>query len=282
MSDIFVSNLHEIHKYRELDIDKVKQLYLNDIDFKSHFTINNSYQINVKNTLAIFDLSDHPLEGIYHSFILDLKHKFVLSTQSTNQIINTIYRSITVGGQVFQKLVSSGLGHKYLTVISLGHSAYFAHKGFSNGNANWVALHLLKDYQHCKKNKVLTFNTVDLDGIVFNIIWRDVKSCIVKRLKESLHHNKVVFTLITDHLVKRLALNILPEKHTRKSLIYNKKLFHSDCDCGPWSMTELVENLCSDYIVATEEYLVELTGFTWFESDEKNLIHRIKRNRYNN
>lgn len=276
----------ELYKYRKLNQKDLKRLYKEDEEFKAHFTVNNNYCIDIATTVAIFDFSKDPISGKYKSLVLDLNEKLVLTTQSSNKIINTIYHNIALGGQAFQNLVSRLNHYKYRNIISLGHSAYFSMKGHSNCNTSWVALHLFEKFNHSKKDKTISFESIKLNNMTFDITLHDVKRHVVNRLRDGLHHNIMVRDLLESHLTEVLYLQVKPiDARTFKSILYTSDLINHNYVHPELVLTNVAEELCDNYITRTyQTVMMEQFGekLNCFLQDLKAIMPKVKRDRYNN
>lgn len=280
MDDIFSYRLNEIAQYRDLQDVKIASNIIKDAKSRQLLVINNSYEINSATTVAIFDFSSNPIEGQFRSLIFDLNDHLVLTQQSSRQLINTIFHNNSVGGMIFQKIIANMLGHKYLNTISLGGAAYFSLKGFSTGNIHWVALHLLKNYHYSHENDSLSFEILNL-GI--KITWTNVKYYVIHRLRESLKHNQMISFILQHHLMNHLSLQYQPiNKTALQSILYHCDLIDPYFEPQLWHITDIVEELCSQYIISTVEYLNREFGIPIPEGDLKLLVRKVMRNRYNN
>lgn len=281
MHDIYDSPIGELHKYRDLVDTDIRRLYNEDKEFRQHCCIDNHYEIRVQSTLAIFDFSKQPLGGKYKSLVLDIDKKFVLSTQSTRQIINTIYLTIALGGHYFQRLVAKELKQKYRNVISLGYSAFFSLKGHSTGNTHWIALHWMKDYEYSVATKAITFISLKVGGIRFRITLSGAGKGIGARIHDSIHHNRTVRKIVTQFVNDAWNCQLMPSQNSIRSLIYKEDLYCRKTIRLLWKMPELVEFLFGAYIKRTHQHLLMEYGIEYLDADHKELTRKVKRNRYN-
>lgn len=271
MEGIMDIDCRKLRKYRKLDCDSIRE-YLKEEEFRKLVTVIDKYAVTVQHTLAIFDFSDDPIDGIYKTLIVDLKHHFVLTPASSRVVVNSIYTNISLAGYVFQRNLNNELKHKYLNVISLGYSAFFSLKGYSNGNTHWVALHHIKHYKHSTKQGIIQFSTFELGNTCFKFTYKS-KAHIKERLHNSIIHNNVVRKALKNHLLHNLGIEHQPIKHTRKSLLYNCK--HRT---AKKEIRDIVHELITSYIIKTHYYTKN--------SDEEHkemsyICHMMTRDRFN-
>lgn len=257
--------------------------YYEKEEFHQFITYTDDYQVTVTNTIAIFDLSDHPIANRYKSAIFDRELRLVLSTQTTNKIINSIFTKVTVGGAKFQKMVCQAYQHKYNNGIVLGDYAFFAHRGYSNGNASWIGLHHVNDYEHNIANNKLHFTTHKLGEISFRITLHDVNHQIVSRLRQTLEHNITVKKIFYDHLCLVLNYEIRPKmREVERSLLVKCDLIDPRFQPTFFNMCKLVSKMCAMYIMVALMTKMKEFGVVMNESDMKWITRYAMRDRTNN
>lgn len=195
--------LPTIPQYRNWSKEKVKHLVVGNPELEEYVTVEPKYCLN-KNTIILYNFSDKPLVGIYKSVIFDIEKGIVLSQRSPRQIAQDFVKNILISGLSFSKALMKELGIKYHHVISLGHTAYFSLKGYTQVQTDWAGLHHIADYRPTAKGLVIT--STKINNYQYNFIFCDHAAQIMTRLRESLYHNAVTHELLHEYLFE-LGLN---------------------------------------------------------------------------
>lgn len=275
MNDIYLSRLNEISKYREFSKVKFRKWYHEDPEIRQHITTTDKYKLSVFNTVAFFDLRDDPIDNIYRSVIIDKKQKIVLSTQSTKQILCTIYE-YSIGGKNFQDSINKLLKYKYRNCFSLGAILFFSKRGVSAGS-DWVSLHHVKDVKFDHKKSKCDFYTIkfgaDLDHDLI-ITFNGIKRCLSTRLKESLNHNQTVRNILKHQLEEHMNMKCLPrDTHVSKTLLFNDDWVNSsEYSC---QLAQISNRILKQFIVRACDLLN--LEFSMTESDHKFIFRYVFR-----
>ena len=248
---------------------------MQEADFRKAVVVQDKYEITVQHTLAVFDFSKTPLDGVYKTIIFDLKHGVIVTKRSSKCVMNSIYYNLALGGQYFQKEIKNHLNHKYLNVISLGYYAFFSLKAHSNCNTHWIAMHHVRKYKHYPQEEIVKFSYAGIDA--YKITFNEVKSHIHERIAKSICHNRTVMKLVEHQLREKWDLEHLPRNsHTKKSILYRCE--HNHRFLLP---CKIVEEMLNHYIRRAHRNAQEEFGMDKDIEYEKSVIRKIKRNRYN-
>ncbi|RVU69807.1 MULTISPECIES: hypothetical protein [Lactobacillus] len=279
MNDIFVSIGFEQPKYRLIEKQHIRHLVEKMQEYSNLIKIDNRYQFKLDSLLAIFNYHENPIKDKYRTVVLDKDGQFIVTTQSTRQLINQLLRDYTIGGMKLQNHFAGTLGYKRYHVISLGRVAFFSLKGNSRDNSDWVALHFIKKY-NCKvtpKSAKLSFSTVKLEGLTYNIVFNKVLRNIERRLIESIRHNHLVHISAWQHLRQLLWCECNPK---RKSILQDKELIGSVTKYDPLLIVELAELIIDHFIRTSFQAFTKDQNLELLDYEIQFFIRKSKRSKF--
>lgn len=260
-------------KYRNWSKEKVKHLVLGNPELSNYVSVETKYCLNI-NTIVLYNFSDEPIAGRYKSTIFDVEKGIILSQRSSRQIAQDFVKNVLISGLSFSKALMKKLGIKYHHIISLGHTAYFSLRGYTQVQTDWTGLHHIANYYPTEQGLVVT--TTKINNYQYNFIFNDHAAQIMTRLRESLYHNAITHELLHDYLTK---LGLRGCGATKASILHEDKF-----DNWRVNMDLHYHNLTKD-IIANWHYkfgqrLAQEYDLIMLLADLRMLYSLAQRNRY--
>ena len=153
-------------EYRHFSKELLRKKVGRDKELTPYTSVDSKYRIN-PDLLAVYDFKKEPLLGKYQSVLIDRERGIILSKRGSKAHFYYFLKHKLISGLAFQKAIDQRLHYRRYHVISTGKRAYFSIHGYTDGSTDWVALHLMDDYQLCGQHAI-RFSALKINGLDYS------------------------------------------------------------------------------------------------------------------
>ena len=259
-------------EYRHFSKKFLRKRVGKDEELTPYISVDSKYRIN-PDLLAVYDFKKAPRLGKYQSVLIDRERGIILSKRGSKAHFYYFLKHKLISGLAFQKAIDQRLHYRRYHVISTGKRAYFSIHGYTDGCTDWVALHLMEDYQ-LRGQHAIRFQALKINELDYSFTFAGCSRHIRSELTEGLRHNNLVFKVLQYHLEDTMGWSIYRLRGKEKSLLDKQEYFTPAPTIQFFTMQEVCADLRKQKYLWYGQTMAEYFQLKFFETDH-NLIYRL-------
>lgn len=262
-------------EYRHFSKELLRKKVGRDKELTPYTSVDSKYRIN-PDLLAVYDFKKEPLLGKYQSVLIDRERGIILSKRGSKAHFYYFLKHKLISGLAFQKAIDQRLHYRRYHVISTEKRAYFSIHGYTDGCTDWVALHLMDDYQ-LSGSYAIKFSALKINDLDYSFTFDNCSRHIRSELTEGLRHTNLVFKILEYHLEDTMSWSIYRLRGKEKSLLDKQDYFTPAPTIAFFTMQEVCADLKRQKYLWYGQTMAEYFQLNFLERDHQLIFHLSQR-----